>query len=90
MRALAGLAATMVLLSACGSGEPTSADAAGTDAAPAEAPATHPDIVAAEAEHQGDDRWRFDVTVSSPYDSADRYADAWRVLGPDGGVLGVR
>lgn len=30
------------------------------------------------------------VTVSSPYDSADRYADGWRVAagdGPDGEVL---
>jgi hypothetical protein len=28
--------------------------------------------------------------VSSPYDSADRYADAWRVIGDDGQVYGVR
>lgn len=29
-------------------------------------------------------------TISSPYDSPARYADAWRILGPDGAVLGVR
>ena len=34
--------------------------------------------------------WAFDVTVSSPYDSADRYADAWRVVGPDGTVYAIR
>ena len=34
--------------------------------------------------------WDFDVTVSSPYDTPERYADAWRVVGPDGTVFGVR
>ncbi len=28
------------------------------------------------------------MTVSSPYDSPERYADGWRVLSPDGTVLG--
>jgi hypothetical protein len=49
-----------------------------------------PDVVAARATQQADGTWRFDVTLSSPYDSPDRYADAWRVLGPDGTELGVR
>jgi N-acetylmuramoyl-L-alanine amidase len=31
----------------------------------------------------------FQVTISSPYDSADRYADAFRVVGNDGTVYGV-
>lgn len=30
------------------------------------------------------------ATISPPYDSPDRYADAFRVLAPDGTVLGVR
>ncbi|MDH3463041.1 MAG: hypothetical protein OEM32_05380, partial [Acidimicrobiia bacterium] len=34
--------------------------------------------------------FRFDVTVSSPYDTPDRYADAWRVVGDDGVTYGVR
>ena len=34
--------------------------------------------------------WRFDVTVSSPYDTPQRYADAWRVIDPDGNELGIR
>ncbi|MGB8361039.1 MAG: hypothetical protein WCE80_06520, partial [Acidimicrobiia bacterium] len=29
------------------------------------------------------------VTMSSPYDTASRYADAWRVVGDDGVVYGV-
>jgi hypothetical protein len=48
-----------------------------------------PDVVAAVAT-QTDAGWDFDVTVSSPYDTPERYADAWRVVGPDGVVLGVR
>ena len=35
------------------------------------------------------DTWRFAVTISSPYDSPERYADGWRVVGPDGTVFGV-
>ena len=49
-----------------------------------------PDVVGASAERSADGTWRFDVTLSSPYDTPDRYADAWRVLGPDGAELGVR
>ncbi len=61
-------------------------------AAPPAAPAedAFPDVVAATASREGADDLRFDVTVSSPYDSPDRYADAWRVRGPDGSVYGVR
>jgi hypothetical protein len=33
--------------------------------------------------------WTFDVTISSPYDTPERYADGWRVVGPDGTVFGV-
>jgi len=48
-----------------------------------------PDVIAAVAT-AGDVGWDFDVTVSSPYDTPERYADAWRVVGPDGTVFGVR
>lgn len=48
-----------------------------------------PDVLAAEVTASGSG-FRFDVTMSSPYDSPDRYADAWRVVGPDGTVFGVR
>lgn len=50
----------------------------------------YPDVVDAVAELDADGTWDFSATLSSPYDSADRYADAWRVTGPDGTVYGVR
>lgn len=34
--------------------------------------------------------YTFNVTLSSPYDSASRYADAFRVMSADGDVYGVR
>jgi len=49
-----------------------------------------PDVVSAVARRTGGGTWEFSVTVSSPYDSDERYADAWRVLAPDGTVLGER
>ena len=58
-------------------------------AAEASAEQRFPDIIDATAE-QTNLGWTFDVTVSSPYDSADRYADAWRIVGPDGTVYGTR
>lgn len=36
----------------------------------------------------GDGVYSFIVTISSPYDSPERYADAWRVVGDDGVVYG--
>lgn len=52
--------------------------------------ALYPDIVAVETDQDVDGSYTFDVTVSSPYDSPERYADAWRVVGPDGTEYGVR
>lgn len=50
----------------------------------------YPDVLAARAERAADGTWTFAVTLSSPSDSPERYADAWRVLGPDGTQLGYR
>ena len=49
-----------------------------------------PDVVAVEVVETSDDVYRFEVTISSPYDTPERYADAWRVKGEDGAVYGVR
>ena len=49
-----------------------------------------PSVLAADATLAADGTWRVSVTISSPYDSPDRYADAWRVLGPDGAELAIR
>jgi hypothetical protein len=49
-----------------------------------------PDVVAAEVKAQADGTYQVSATLRSPYDSPDRYADAWRVITPDGVVLGIR
>ena len=36
------------------------------------------------------DLYNVAVTLNSPYDSPERYADAWRIVAPDGTVLGER
>jgi len=70
----------VLLLAACGADpEPDAAD-----------PVDFPSVVAAEAALADDGTWRFSVTLSSPYDSPERYADAWRVTDLEGVELGVR
>jgi hypothetical protein len=49
-----------------------------------------PDVIGATATAAGDGTWTVSATISSPYETADRYTDAWRILAPDGSVLGVR
>lgn len=87
--ALSRVALVVVLgLAGCGT-DPTAQDPAPTPSSPT-SEALFPDVVAVEVEPEGGGTWRFSVTLSSPYDSAQRYADAWRVVGPDGTVYGVR
>lgn len=50
----------------------------------------YPDVVGATARQSGTDRYDFDVTVSSPYDTPQRYADAFRVMSRNGRVFGER
>ena len=49
-----------------------------------------PEVLEAKANSMSGDKWIFDVTVSSTYDSPQRYADAWRVLDDQGNELGIR
>ena len=49
-----------------------------------------PDVIAAVVEVETSGAFTVSATLFSPYDSPQRYADAWRVLDPDGVVLGVR
>jgi hypothetical protein len=61
-----------------------------TDRGPTEASEQpYPDVLEAELEPSGD-AWRLTATISSPYDTPERYADAFRALTPDGEELGVR
>lgn len=48
-----------------------------------------PDVVAVKVT-AASGAFDFDVTVSSPYDTPQRYADAFRVAGKDGQVYGER
>jgi hypothetical protein len=50
----------------------------------------YPDVVAVKATPRGPEVFDFDVTVSSPYDTPARYADAFRVMSKDGRVFGER
>lgn len=49
-----------------------------------------PDVVDVSATSDGDNTWTFAVTLRSPYDSPERYADSWRVRSADGTVYGER
>lgn len=49
----------------------------------------YPDVIGATAVPSGD-TWTVSATLSSPYDTPERYADAWRVIGPDGAIYAER
>ena len=53
-------------------------------------PTEHPIVLAATATGAAAGAWRVAVTLSSEYDSPQRYADAWRVLDADDTELGIR
>ena len=50
----------------------------------------YPDVVNVKVKARDGNRFDFDVTVSSPYDTAQRYADAFRAMGADGVIYGER
>jgi len=50
----------------------------------------YPDVIAVDVKPRGGQVFDFDVTVSSPYDTPQRYADGFRVMGKDGTVYGER
>ena len=50
----------------------------------------YPDVLTAKVQSSGPETFDFDVTVSSPYDTPQRYADAIRVMGQEGTVYGER
>ena len=68
-------------------GGTSNGETVGTDATTAEQ--AFPDVLDASASLDGDS-WTISATLSWPYDTPDRYADAWRVLGADGSVYGER
>lgn len=84
------VAAVALLLGGCGSSSDSTPPADPTPAATADASSGRPgaspddtkfpDVLEARASRAGDGSWTFDVTISSPYDSPERYADGWRVM----------
>lgn len=57
---------------------------------PAQAEQKFPDVVSVQVHPRPNDRFDFDVTISSPYDTPARYADGIRALDEHGTVLGTR
>ena len=82
--------APLVACWGCGSSDSAAKSQPPETGGPNAAPTLYPDVLAADAQRDANGTWRFDVTLSSPYDSPERYADAWRVLSPDGEQLGIR
>lgn len=50
----------------------------------------YPDVVAVKVRAVAKQTFNFDATISSPYDSPRRHADAFRVMAADGTVFGER
>lgn len=68
--------------------EPSTAEPANDTVSPT---ALYPDVVDVSVTATGDRVFTFATTLSSPYDSPERYADAWRITSTDGSVVyGIR
>ncbi len=59
-------------------------------AQPSDSAQKYPNVVAVKVQSSGVDTFNFDATVSSPYDTPQRYADAFRVMAKDGQIYGER
>lgn len=99
-RTAIALSATLILLLAACGGDDSSDDDGRAQTATSEAgepddgdgdtagsAQEFPDVVDVEVQQDGD-TYSFAVTISSPYDTPERYADGWRVVGPDDTVYG--
>lgn len=97
MKKVAALVGVFVL-AGCGSDAGSGSEATGesaqgaasasSSASGSTASAEYPDVLAAELSGDGDS-YSLSVTMSSEYDTPERYADGWRVLDPDGNELGT-
>ena len=54
-----------------------------------EADDRYPEVIGVQLVSRGDRVYDVVVSISSPYDSPERYADGWRVLDEQGNVLGT-
>lgn len=78
----------LIVLGACGADDERTP--AGGSPSSDEAEQQFPDVVGIEITPLSGRDFDVAVTLSSPYDTPGRYADAWRVLDADGNELGVR
>jgi hypothetical protein len=87
----------LIALSACGTDDADSGQEGASGASSSEESgasestedADYPNVLKAELTSEGEGTYSLEVTMSSEYDSPERYADGWRVLGPEGEELGV-
>ncbi len=90
----AALTVPLIALSACGTdeadntsgGDSTSSSFGESEESGSTADADFPDVIEAELNDEGD-TYSLAVTMSSEYDTPERYADGWRVLDPEGNEL---
>jgi hypothetical protein len=90
----AALAVGLIIATVGCAAEPDSGagsiDVDGSTSSPSIGGSRFPDVVDATASYdEAAGTWSFSVTISSPYDSPERYADGWRVTTTDGTVLGT-
>lgn len=77
-----GFLLAVLLLPGCSSAATSEPDPANGQSAQ-----QFPDVLDVQAERAADGTFTFEVTMSSPYDTPERYADGWRILGPDEEML---
>lgn len=95
-RLAAALTVPLIALSACGTdeadntsgGKSSSSSSGESGESGSTADADFPDVIEAELSDEGD-TYSLEVTMSSEYDTPERYADGWRVLDPEGNELGT-
>ena len=85
----AAAAAALLVLAGCAASEDSASSASTASSAPDTTAARYPAVLEAELSPDDDGTYDVAVTISSRYDSAERYADGWRVLDPSGEVLGT-
>jgi hypothetical protein len=95
IRTMAAAGLMALALASCSTGVEPSSTATPDTPAPSSTtqstadPDRFPNVVGADLMATTGDRYTLAVTISSPYDSPDRYADGWRVLTSDGAELGA-
>ncbi len=96
-RLAVALTVPLIALSACGTDEAdntgggdstTSSSLGESEGSGSTADADFPDVIEAELSDEGD-TYSLKVTMSSEYDTPERYADGWRVLDAKGNELGT-